>query len=258
MQDKSNDIREMLYDLQNNILSAVLLVMIVIIAALGPRSALLVGMAIPGSFLATMIVLQMFGVTLNIVVLFSLILVVGMLVDGAIVVTELANRNLGDGMSPTDAYSRAAKRMSWPVAVSTLTTLAVFTPLLVWPGIVGEFMKYLPITVIIALSGSLLMALVFIPVLGRSITGERNKVAAVDGSSLILRAYGGVLGFLLRWPASTLVAALLAIAGSYMVYFERGKGVEFFPDVEPEFAMIQVHARGDLSIFEKDSVGSRG
>ncbi len=166
MQDKSDEIRDMLADLQNNILSAIILVMIVIIAALGARSAVLVGLAIPGAFLAAILLLDAFGYTLNIVVLFSLILVVGMLVDGAIVVTELADRRMNEGRQPRDAYASAAMRMAWPVTASTVTTLAVFTPLLFWPGMVGEFMKFLPITVIIALTASLAMALVFIPVLG--------------------------------------------------------------------------------------------
>ena len=257
MQDKSDDIRTILGDLQNNILSAILLVMIIIIAALGPRSALLVGLAIPGSFLATMAILHAFGMTLNIVVLFSLILVVGMLVDGAIIVTELAQRNLSGGKAPDVAYGSASKRMAWPVAVSTLTTLTVFAPLLFWPGVVGEFMKYLPITVIVALSASLAMALVFLPVLGASIS-RRRRAAAGDppapAPSAAARGYAAMLAVLLRHPAKTLLVALLAIAGTYAVYFELGKGVEFFPDVEPEFAQIQIHARGDLSIHEKDAI----
>ena len=257
MQDKSDDIRTILGDLQNNILSAILLVMIIIIAALGPRSALLVGLAIPGSFLAAMAILHAFGMTLNIVVLFSLILVVGMLVDGAIIVTELAQRNLSGGKAPDVAYGSASKRMAWPVAVSTLTTLTVFAPLLFWPGVVGEFMKYLPITVIVALSASLAMALVFLPVLGASIS-RRRRAAGGDPPEpapiAAARGYAAMLAVLLRHPAKTLLVALLAIAGTYAAYFELGKGVEFFPDVEPEFAQIQIHARGDLSIHEKDAI----
>ncbi len=253
MQDKSNQIREMLSDLQNNILSAVLLVMIVIIAALGPRSAILVGLAIPGAFLAAILVLYAMGYTLNIVVLFSLILVVGMLVDGAIVVTELADRRMSGGERPAAAYAFASKRMSWPVAASTLTTLAVFLPLLFWPGMVGEFMKYLPITVIIALTASLSMALVFIPVLGGTLTrqppgGDRSPEGVITGRYLRL------LGYLLRHPGKTLAAALAAMLAAYTAYIQFGKGVEFFPDVEPEFALIQVHARGDLSVHEKDAI----
>ncbi len=259
MQDKSDEIRDMLGDLQNNILSAILLVMIIIIAALGPRSALLVGLAIPGSFLATILILHQSGFTLNIVVLFSLILVVGMLVDGVIVVTELANRKLQRGASPALAYAEAAKRMAWPVAASTLTTLAVFLPLLFWPGIVGEFMKFLPITVIIALSASLAMALVFLPVLGASITPHAAWQAGAEqvAPGAATRRYEAALRGLLRHPLKTLAAATFILVATYATYFQLGKGVEFFPDVEPEFAMIQIHARGDLSVFEKDALVRR-
>ena len=253
MQDKSDQIREMLADLQNNILSAVILVMIVIIAALGPRSAVLVGLAIPGAFLAAILTLDAMGYTLNIVVLFSLILVVGMLVDGAIVVTELADRRMGEGQRPLDAYASAAKRMSWPVTASTITTLAVFLPLLFWPGLVGEFMKFLPITVIIALTASLAMALVFVPVLGGTIA-RRRVIAEEVSEGTITRRYVQLLNRLLHNPGKTLIAALLAMIGAYAAYAQFGKGVEFFPDVEPEFALIQVHARGDLSVHEKDTI----
>ncbi|MCG7954755.1 MAG: efflux RND transporter permease subunit, partial [Candidatus Thiodiazotropha endolucinida] len=242
MQDKSDQIREMLSDLQNNILSAIILVMIVIIAALGPRSAVLVGLAIPGSFLAAILVLDSMGFTLNIVVLFSLILVVGMLVDGAIVVIEMADRKMQQGKAPMEAYASAAKRMSWPITASTLTTLAVFAPLLFWPGLVGEFMKYLPITVIIALSASLAMALVFVPVLGGTITRRGQSTDTVAEGSFTQR-YTKLLAMVLHHPAKTLGVALLAMFVAYLSYAQFGKGMEFFPDVEPEFAQIQVHAR---------------
>lgn len=253
MQDKSDQIRDMLSDLQNNILSAIILVIIVIIAALGLRSAFLVGLAIPGSFLATILVLNTLGYTLNIVVLFSLILVVGMLVDGAIVVIELADRRMNEGQSAETAYASAAKRMSWPIASSTLTTLVVFMPLLFWPGMVGEFMKFLPITVIIALTASLSMALIFIPVLGGGISrNQTNAQKVVEGP--LTESYLVILDKLLRNPGKTLLVAVFVMASVYIVYGKLGKGVEFFPDVEPEFALIQVHARGDLSIYEKDAI----
>ena len=142
-QDQSVQIRTMLSDLQNNVLSAILLVMIVVIGALGVRSGLLVGLAIPGSFLTGILVLSILGLTINIVVLFALILAVGMLVDGAIVVTEYADRKLREGEPADRAFALAAKRMSWPIIASTATTLAAFAPLLFWPGLVGEFMKFL-------------------------------------------------------------------------------------------------------------------
>ena len=253
MQDKSNKIRAMLNDLQNNILSAIILVVIIMIAALGFRSALLVGLAIPSSFLAAILVLNTLGYTLNIVVLFSLILVVGMLVDGAIIVVELADRRMNEGMLPQEAYLSAAKRMAWPITTSTITTLAVFMPLLVWPGMVGEFMKFLPITVIIALIASLSMALIFIPVLGKAIN-QKNKIASKAVSGPITEKYIWFLGKLLKMPVKTLGIALAVMTSVFILYGFLSKGLEFFPEVEPEFGLIQIQARGDLSIYEKDKI----
>jgi multidrug efflux pump len=253
MQDKSEDIRDMLKDLQNNVISAILLVMVVIIAALGVRSALLVGIAIPGSFLAGILVLSYMGYTMNIVVLFSLILVVGMLVDGAIVVTELAERRMGEGKSPREAFGLASKRMATPIIASTLTTLSVFLPLLFWPGIVGQFMKYLPITVIICLTASLAMALIFIPVLGGTL-GKADSSDLPPAEGRYSKIYGELLEKLLSHPLKVLMVAIVLLIGTYVTYGLLGKGVEFFPDVEPEVALVQVHARGDYSIYEKDAM----
>src|SRR5580704_6679662 len=165
-QDKSKIIRQMLGDLQNSVLTGVLLVAIVILFALGFRASLFIGIAIPASFLAGVLGLQLAGLTVNIVVLFSLILAVGMLVDDAIIVSEFAERRMSEGMDPKAAYALAAKRMSGPVIAATATRIAAFSPLLFWPGIVGEFMKYLPITLIATLSASLAVALFFTPTLG--------------------------------------------------------------------------------------------
>lgn len=256
--DKSDQIQTMLADLQNNVASAIVMVMIVIIGALGMRYSLLVGLAIPASFLSGIFILNQIGFTLNIVVLFSLILVVGMLVDGAIVVTELAARNIERGMHPTRAYGQASKRMAWPIIASTLTTLAVFIPLVAWPGTVGEFMKFLPITVVICLLASLAVALVFLPVLGSWLGGLGIKQSAPSDTSVtagkFTRGYLSVLKRLLQHPAKTLFAALSFIVITYAIYFQLGKGAEFFPEIEPETAQVLVHARGDLSIYEKDAI----
>jgi multidrug efflux pump len=269
MQDKSVQIRDMLRDLQNNVLSAVVLVMIVIVAALGVRPALLVGMAIPGSFLAGILVIYGMGLTINIVVLFSLILVVGMLVDGAIVTIELADRKIAEGLDRKKAYAVAAKRMSWPIIASTATTLAVFVPLLFWPGMVGEFMKYLPITVLCTLVASLFMALVFIPVLGGLVgskeVGDKaslNAIRAAEDGNLedVQGATGRYLRFLekmLHHPLKVLMVALAFLILTFVAFKMFGKGVEFFPDIEPEFIQVQVQARGDLSIYEKDDLVKR-
>src|SRR6185436_14185106 len=154
-QDKSKIIRQMLGDLQNSVATGVLLVAVIILFVLGSRASLFIGIAIPASFLAGVLGLQMAGLTVNIVVLFSLILAVGMLVDDAIIVSEFAERRLSEGMPARQAYALAAKRMSGPVIAATATRVAAFSPLLFWPGVVGEFMKYLPITLIATLSASL-------------------------------------------------------------------------------------------------------
>ncbi len=269
MQDKSVQIRDMLNDLNNNVLSAIILVMIVMVAVLGLRPSLLVGMAIPGSFLAGIMILYFMGMTMNIVVLFSLILVSGMLVDGAIVIIELAERKIAEGLSRTEAFAFASKRMAWPVISSAATTLVVFLPLLFWPGIVGEFMKFLPMTVLVTLLCSIFMALIFIPVVG-SMTANKKATdqdaidaikAAESGDLSSIKGLAGgylrVLGTLLDRPALTLLAAVLFLIGSYVAYGFLGRGVEFFPDIEPDFVQVQVQARGDLSIYEKDALVKR-
>ncbi len=286
-QDKAKETRTMLTDLQNNVVSGIVLVMIVIMAALGFRSALLVGIAIPGSFLAGIFVINLMGFTMNVVVLFSLILVVGMLVDGAIIVTELADRNIEDGMAKADAYRLAAQRMAWPITASTFTTIAVFMPLLFWPGVIGQFMKYMPITVITCLLASLAMALVFIPVIGKFIgrspepktqkhTDEPDAKAALkrilqnpdmasqagqisahdihNGTTGLKSTYLRFLHALLKAPVITFLGVLSFTIVTYIVYGVLGRGVEFFPDIEPESMAVQVYARGDLSIYERDAI----
>ena len=265
-QDQSEDIKMMLKDLQNNVLSAIILVMIVCVAALGVRSGLLVGLAIPGSFLTGMLTLNMMGLTVNIVVLFSLILAVGMLVDGAIVVVELADRKMNEGLPRSRAYLIASQRMALPIISSTATTLAAFLPLLFWPGIVGEFMKYLPITLIATLSASLLMALIFVPTLG-SLFGKpgpashetmRSLAAAEGGDLTRLRGFTGwyvrVLRRFIAHPGKVLALVVASFVGVQFLYHSFGKGQEFFPDVDPEFATILVRIRGNLSIDEIDKL----
>jgi len=264
LQDQSEQVKTLLSDLEANVLAAVILVMIVIVFALGFRSALLVGLSIPGAFLAGVTALWAMGFTMNIVVLFSLILVVGMLVDGAIVTVELADRRLEDGLSRREAYAGAAKRMAWPVIASTVTTLSVFFPLLFWSGLVGEFMKYLPITVLVTLFASLFMALLFIPVAGGLIGKRRPQTAAAKATQYHSehgdpRDIGGVTGMyvkVLEWailrPGATLMLAFALLIGSFGLYAQFGRGVNFFPAVEPEFMQVQLRARDQLSVWERD------
>ncbi|WP_324753968.1 efflux RND transporter permease subunit [Roseovarius sp. Pro17] len=172
--DQSRIVGSMVSQLEGSVLTAIALVMIVMLATLGIRPALLVGFAIPTSFLLCFAMLAVMGITISNMVMFGLILAVGMLVDGAIVVVEYADRRIQEGTGPMTAYVEAAKRMFWPVTSSTATTLCAFLPMLFWPGIPGQFMGMLPVTLIFVLSASLLVALVYLPVLG-GITGRLEK-----------------------------------------------------------------------------------
>ncbi|WP_366656439.1 efflux RND transporter permease subunit [Fodinicurvata sp. EGI_FJ10296] len=266
-QDRSDDIVIALTDLQNNVIMAILLVMVVLVGALGFRSAAFVGVAIPGSFLTAILLLHVQGYTINIVVLFGLILAVGMLVDGAIVVTEFADRKMREGLDRKESYGLAAKRMFWPITASTATTLAAFSPLLFWPGVVGEFMKYLPITLIMTLSASLAMALIFVPTLGANFgsasssgSDETMKALAQDGEADldsvkgITGGYVRLLRRVLRIPGTILAGTVVLLVAVWGTYGMLGNGVEFFPDVEPEQAIVLVHARGNMSIHERDAL----
>ena len=201
---------------------------------------------------------------MNIVVLFSLILVVGMLVDGAIVTTELADRKLQGGATAKAAYAYGAKRMAWPIIASTATTLSVFFPLLFWTGMVGEFMKFLPITVILTLIASLFMALIFIPVIG-GVIGSRQPRLASSKAALhaaevgdprdmkgLTGAYVRVLEWAILRPGTTVLLAVAMLLGAFGMYGQLGKGVTFFPSVEPEFMQVQVRSRDNISVYERD------
>ena len=271
-QDNSEQVRVMLNDLVNNVAIAVILVMIVILGALGLRSAGLVGLSIPGAFLTGILAIYLMGYSMNIVVLFSLIMAVGMLVDGAIVVVELAERNMKNGYSSRLAFTEAAKRMAWPITASTATTLAVFAPLLFWPGLIGQFMKYLPITLLFTLAASLFMALLFVPTVGAllknkdsdpDLSGE-TMIREVDVLQEARQSLKEITGFTATYinfinkalvkPVLVLGIACAFLIGTFILYEVFGKGVEFFPDIEPDLAVLNIHTRGDLSVYERDDL----
>ncbi|WP_281648346.1 efflux RND transporter permease subunit [Parendozoicomonas sp. Alg238-R29] len=265
--DTSIEVQNMLNDLQNNVLTAVLLVVIVVVGALGLRSAGLVGMAIPTSFVTGILVLGVLGYTVNMVVLFSLIMAVGMLVDGAIVVTEYADRKMIEGQHRKQAYREAAQRMAWPITASTATTLAAFAPLLFWPGIAGEFMSYLPLTMIATLTASLVTALIFIPTLGslfgkpRLLTPEQTQVyeQAETGDILTIKGLSGsyvrFLAKAVRHPWLVLGSTLVIVVTIFSTFATHGPGVEFFPETDNKNIIVNLRARGaDLSIEEKNAL----
>ncbi|MDG1859801.1 MAG: efflux RND transporter permease subunit, partial [Emcibacteraceae bacterium] len=262
--EKSKEVQNSVSSLQNSIISAILLVSIAMIIALGERTAFLVAVSIPGSFLLAIFMMNGIGMSINQVVMFGLILSVGLLVDGAIVVTEYADRKMQEGFHKKDAYRMAAQRMAWPIMASTATTLAAFLPLLFWPGMPGEFMGYLPLTLIFTLSASFLMALIFMPTLG-SIIGKKADDAGENVSHMAagghfnpkdLKGPTGVyvrlVDRIIRHPvrfSGSIIAGIIAI---FIIFGGSGTPVQFFPEMDPETIQIQVHARGNLSLNERD------
>ena len=265
-QDKSVMISDMIGELANGFTTAIVLVMVVVVAALGLRSGILVGIAIPGSFLMGILVLYVTGLTLNMVVMFSLTLATGMLVDDAIVITEYADRKMVEGVDRRTAYAMAAKRMAAPVISATLTKIAAFFPLLFWTGMFGQFMKFLPVTLIATLTASLLMALIFVPVLGARFgkpgSGDHDTMKAIaaseHGDVTGLGGMTGVYARLLRkaltMPGRVVLGGIALLIVVQVLYWNFGKGVQFMPDSEPERAAVFIHARGNLSIDEKDAL----
>ncbi|MEM6707937.1 MAG: efflux RND transporter permease subunit [Pseudomonadota bacterium] len=265
-QDQAPWAQSQVTELQGNIFTALALVMVLVVAALGLRSGIIVGLGIPISFLFSLIIINQLGFTFNFMVMFGMLLGLGMLIDGAIVVTEYADRKMLEGFDRRAAYSLAAKRMFWPVVASVATTLAAFLPLMLWPGVSGKFMSYLPITVFAVLSGSLLYALVFGPVLG-SIFG---RAGAQDPKSLdalreleegdptklktLTGLYAKVLKVSTRYAFTTTTITVLSLFGSFWAYGTFGKGMTFFSDSDPKFAVVTVRARGNLSAGETNAL----
>lgn len=208
--DQSRVVDSMVQQLLGSVFTAIALVMIVVLAALGIRAALLVGFAIPTSFLLCFAFLALMGISISNIVMFGLILAVGMLVDSAIVVVEYADQQQQKGSGPMQAYVEAAKRMFWPVISSTATTLCAFLPMLFWPGVPGQFMGMLPVTLIFVLSASLVVALVYLPVMG-GVTGRMEQW--MSSNMVRIAALPWYLHFLLFVVAAVMVFPALALLG---------------------------------------------
>jgi len=243
--------------LQGNMITSMVLVLIVIIAAVGVRSGMLVALAVPFSFLFSFIIISMLGFTYNFMVIFGLLLGLGILIDGAIVMVEFADTKMSEGYSTRDAYTEAVNRMFWPILCSTSTTMMVFLPMMFWPGVAGEFMRYLPITVFAVLGGSLLYALWFAPVLGalfarapKASTGVaqlRHDELDLKDVRGISRLYAGILRTAVHAPGVVFLGSICTLVAIVVAYFNFGKGVEFFTAVEPNQTRIEVFARGNFS-----------
>ncbi len=268
-QDKSRYILEMVRSLSSSIVNAILLVFIVCLVALGLRSALFVGFAIPGSFLIALFIMWVQGETINMMILFGLILSVGVLVDSAIVIIEYADRKLAEGLKAKEAYQMAGERMFWPIISSTATTLAAFLPLLFWETITGKFMAYFPLTMIYVLSASVLMALIFLPTIGAVVGDLRERYTrktdrGVSEQALALAGEGGdptkltgptgmyvrLVKRLIRFPllvlgsVIVLCAVIVGAFGSAMSG-PPPKPVEFFTQTPSDQLYVFIRARGN-------------
>ncbi|MDI6795389.1 MAG: efflux RND transporter permease subunit [Desulfatibacillaceae bacterium] len=252
--DQSDDVRLMVADLENNILSGLVLVLVVIFIFIGGRSAFLVALAIPYSMFLTFMLLTAFDVSLNMVVLFSLILALGMLVDNGIVIVENIYRHMQDGQSSTEAASIGTDEVAWPVITSTLTTCGAFFPMLFWPGIMGEFMGFLPQTLIMALASSLFVALVINPVLSARFQRIPKKaLKARDGKPpKIHRAYIWLLHHALNHRLLTVFVAIAMLFGAIFVYSISDNGVEFFPEADPRRAYVRIQAPEGTNLEASD------
>jgi multidrug efflux pump len=264
--DESTDIRDMLGSLSDSIILAIVLVMIIVVAALGLRAGLLVGVAIPTSFLMAFMVLNGLGMSLNEMIMFGMLLAVGILVDGAIIVVEYADRKMTEGFAPREAFGLAAVRMFWPVVSATATMIGAFLPMLLWPGVPGKFMSFFPITLIIILSASVVVALIFLPVLGgmfgkrpphdeqheraieASETGDWHDIPGITGW------YARLAEKLTQHPGKVILGAIATVFAVITLFTVFNHGTEFFVDTDPGYAQVFISARGNLSAEEKRDI----
>ncbi|MBT4832216.1 MAG: efflux RND transporter permease subunit [Porticoccaceae bacterium] len=260
--DASVMTKQMVNELQGNIITAMCLVLILVVATLGIKSGLLVGFGIPFCLLGALIIINVLGYSFNFMVMFGLLLSLGMLIDGAIVVVEFANTQAAAGLPTREAYLAAVKRMAIPVMASTGTTLAAFLPLLFWPGVSGDFMSYLPITVFSVLAWSLTYALIFAPTLGIVLARRRGKQKKLpedhqseESAKTLFKplqdAYLRLLQPVIKAPFVTAIVAMIILVAIFKLYGKFNAGQEFFAEIESQYGMAEVRAQGNLSIEEQ-------
>jgi multidrug efflux pump len=262
--DQAESTKQLFRSLEAAVLTAVALVLITCVATLGWRAAIMIGLSIPISFMMAFLVVSILGMTINMMIMFGLVLAVGVLVDDPIVVVEYAERKLQEGVSKKEAFILAARKMFVPVVSATFTTLGAFIPLLFWPGIIGKFMSYLPIIVIVVMCASLISALVFMPIIGAFIAKahidpeERAKADVVMyPDKFDMKKVGGLTGVyvrfmsrLLHYPLITLPVGFAIVIAIFIAYGGAGVRSEAFPASEPEYGTVNVIARGNYSPVE--------
>ena len=248
----------MVKELNGNIIAAVILIMVLVIASMGTRVSMLVGLSIPFCFLMTYLILYGLDMEVNFLVMMGLLLGMGMLIDGSIVITEYADKKIAEGLSRGEGYTLASKRMFYPIVASTGTTLAAFIPIMFWPGFTGQFMRYLPITIFFVLLSSLFYSLILIPVLG-TFFGQRTSALNNDEShtSIFIRLtewYGKYIKRFVKNPVETILAVVSMLLIIIMTYTFSGKGTLYFAIVDPVQANITVKARGNFSSLEAKEI----
>ncbi|HWA61405.1 MAG TPA: efflux RND transporter permease subunit [Caulobacteraceae bacterium] len=264
--DESEFISHTLTMLESGLITATLLVMLIIIATLGVRQGIMVGMAIPICFMIAFLVLQQMHVTLNQMVMFGMVLAVGILVDGGIVVVEYADRKMAEGLDKAAAFGAAGKRMFWPVVNGTLTTLSAFLPFLFWNSIPGKFMSFLPLTLFFVLGASIFVALIFTPALG-SIMGRKQGADLAHLAEIEKSEHGdpsqmsGFMGWYARMirgagqrPFMVTGAAIVTIFVIVFSFAAQKHATEFFLRQDPDNVAVYVKARGNLSIQAMDAL----
>jgi multidrug efflux pump len=256
--DQSEHVDMMINELENNIVSGFILVLCVIFLFMGFRNSLFVAIAIPLSMLIAFTLMNLRGATLNMIVLFSLVLALGMLVDNAIVIVENIYRLRTIGLSRKEAARQGAGEVAWPVITSTVTTCMAFAPLLFWPDIMGQFMSFLPITLITTLGASLFVALVINPaVCSILIAGGAREGSGLDAFGLQdrlgVRLYERILRATMQHRVVVLIMGLLFLFASFEFYSHFGRGVELFPDVDPRNANIQIQFPQGTAIETTDA-----
>ena len=248
----------MVKELNGNIIAAVVLIMVLIIASMGIRVSMLVGLSIPFCFLLTYLSLYMLGFEVNFLVMMGLLLGMGMLIDGAIVITEYADKKIAEGLSRSEGYKLASKRMFYPILASTGTTMAAFIPVIFWPGFTGQFMRYLPIAVFIVLLASLLYSLIMIPVLGTYLGQRESALNKNDERESIFKKltelYGRRIEKFVKNPVETCIGVISILFIIVMSYSYFGKGTVYFALVDPVKANITIKARGNYSALETKEI----
>ncbi len=258
MKDGSSNVNDMVNNLVNNLISTIGLVILIVAIPLGLRSSILIAITIPTSVLAALVMIQMEGSSLHMMNMFALILAIGLLVDGAIVATEYADTKLHEGATATEAYIYAAQHMAVPLFSSTVTTLVAFAPLLFWPGVMGQFMGYLPRTLIYVLVFALIMAVIFLPSMGilfakiKPITKKEHEIHKEP--SAIEKKYSEILKRSLRYPKTVIFSTIGIVFFSFYLYAHSGLGVSFFPKSDASSVKINVIARNNFSPLKKEAM----